>query len=72
MNHHTADPVFPWWAKAITAGRAHSFASSSHTHHCHHCAVCGRVMISTRIAYQYVSDRCPECEREFRSIKGGN
>jgi len=38
----------------------------------HHCVLCGCVLISTSMAFQYFSDLCPKCIKNNRSFQEGN
>lgn len=62
--------TLPWWAKVLIAQHAEEAFPMIGPRHLHHCSSCGCVLISTRIAYQYFSDICPECSR--KNSQGGN
>jgi Zn finger protein HypA/HybF involved in hydrogenase expression len=64
--------TLPWWARVLIAQHAEAAFSAINPYHLHHCSDCGCVLISTNIAYQYFSNRCPECSKNNRSFQGGN
>ncbi len=64
--------TLPWWARVLIAQHSEAVFPSAERRHIHHCSDCGCVLISTRIALQYFSDRCPECSTKNQKSKGGN
>jgi hypothetical protein len=64
--------TLPWWARVLIVQHTEAAFPEVDPYHIHRCSDCGCVLISTRIAYQYFSDSCPECSKKNRSFQGGN
>ena len=64
--------TLPWWARVLIVQHSEATFHSIDPHYVHHCSDCGCVLISTKIAYQYFSDVCPECSKKIQSSQGEN
>jgi hypothetical protein len=61
--------TLPWWAKVLIAQHVEAAFPAIDPHHIHHCSDCGCVLISTRIAYQYFPDVCPDCSNKSKVVR---